>query len=125
MFYDFADQSNHWFIIGDDQNPKMGFHSIHPIGIFKAKNGGFLVNGEVSFVAVCGVLEVTGIILDVPEEFEETLTNPVKKINLNDNGAVSSDFHKETMDVNGIQVLRSQVRNLYERWKIFQSFLMQ
>ncbi|CAA7060677.1 unnamed protein product [Microthlaspi erraticum] len=102
------DQSHNW-CIGDDQNPKMDFHSIHPIGRFKAKNGGFLVNGEVSFVARSGALEVTGFILDVPEEFEETLTNHVKKLNLIDNGAVSSDFHKETMDVNGIQVLRSQV----------------
>lgn len=109
MFCDSA-ESHYWCIGDDDQNPKMGFHSIYLIGRFKAKNGGFLVNGEVSFVAVCGALEVTGIILYVPEEFE------------NDNGAVSSDLNKETMDVNGIQVLRSQVRNLYERWKLFQSF---
>lgn len=65
------------------------------------------MNGEVNFVAVFGALQVTSK-LHVSEESEET-TNPVKNIKLNENGTVSSDLHKETMDVNGVQLLPSKV----------------
>lgn len=65
------------------------------------------------------VLEVISK-LDISEESQE-VTQPLKRIKLNDNGDVSSPLHQETssvnesyesIDVNGFQVLPSQVRNL-------------
>jgi len=77
---------------------------------------GFLVNGELMIVAEVDAL---GFIdpLNESEESEDP-TQPLKKIKLNDDGAVSSDLleeaspRKESMEVNGFQVLPSQVRNL-------------
>ncbi|KFK35053.1 hypothetical protein AALP_AA5G228400 [Arabis alpina] len=102
--------------IGDDQNPKNGFRLLYFLGKFKAKTGGFIVNGEVTIASVFGYLQVLAK-LDGIEESEET-TNPVKRIKLIDHGTVSIDLQKETMDVNGVQVLPSQmefVSRLFEK----------
>jgi len=86
-----------------------------PLPNLHAKNAGYLVNGEVKIVVEINDLEVIGK-LDVSEESEET-NQPLKKIKLDDNDAVSFDSLnetspvKESIDVNGFQVLPSQVRN--------------
>ena len=74
-----------WF---DAESPRWGRLSMFPLNEIKAKESGFLVNGELKIVAKIEVLEVIGK-LDVAEE-TSTMT--------------------ETIDVNGFQLLPSQVR---------------
>jgi len=68
-----------------------------------AKKGGFLVNNEVKIVVEVDVLQVIGK-LDVSEGSQE-VTQPLKRIRLNDDGVSV----KQSIDVNGFQVLPSQV----------------
>ncbi|VVB06140.1 unnamed protein product [Arabis nemorensis] len=91
-----------------------------PLSKLHDKSGGLFVNEEVKIVAEVDVLDVIGK-LDVPEEAEEA-TQPLKKTKLNNDGDVSS--HKETssvkesIDVNGFQVLPSQaesVKHIFEK----------
>ncbi|CAA7060678.1 unnamed protein product [Microthlaspi erraticum] len=92
--------------IHDDENPMFGYRPVCHLGQFKAKNGELLVSGEVSFGFkhnMFGGRLVTGKLYE-SKESEET-TNPAKKTKLN-------------VDVDGVQVLRSQVgfvRRLFEK----------
>ncbi|KAF3525986.1 hypothetical protein F2Q69_00049408 [Brassica cretica] len=82
-----------WF---DAETPRWGRLFMFPLNEIKAKESGFLVNGELKIVAEIEVLEVIGK-LDVAEE-TSTMT--------------------ETIDVNGFQLLPSQVEfvsHLFER----------
>lgn len=87
-----------------------------PLTKLNAKDGGFLVNDELKIVAEVDVIEVIGK-LDVPGESEEE-TQPMKKIKVDYDHVESTDLINETppvselMDVNGFQVLPSQVRKL-------------
>ena len=89
-----------------------------PLTKLHAKDGGFLVNDELKIVAEVNVLEVIGK-LDVPEESEEEtqVTQPMKKVDYdhvesNDLMINETPPVSELMDVNGFQVLPSQVRKL-------------
>ncbi|EFH54457.1 hypothetical protein ARALYDRAFT_907298 [Arabidopsis lyrata subsp. lyrata] len=115
--FSLAKVTQHWL---DHKVPDWGFKSMIPLTTLHDKDGGFLVNDELKIVAEVDVLEVIGK-LDVPGESEEE-TQPVKKIKQNDDGAVSSDLLKEIpgdlVDVNGFQVLPSQVgfaRRIFEK----------
>ncbi|AEE79778.1 putative protein [Arabidopsis thaliana] len=99
-----------------------GFLYMLPLTKLHDEKEGFLVNGELMIVAEVDAL---GFIdpLNESEESEDP-TQPLKKIKLNDDGAVSSDLleeaspRKESMEVNGFQVLPSQVesvRLIFER----------
>lgn len=74
-----------WF---DEESPRWGRLSMFPLNEIHAKESGFLVNGALKIVAEIEVLEVIGK-LDVAEE-TSTMT--------------------ETINVNGFQLLPSQVR---------------
>ncbi|CAL9216960.1 unnamed protein product [Arabidopsis halleri] len=76
--------SQNWF---DQKSPNWGFPLMLPIAKLVDKNDGFLVNGNVKIVAEVGVLEVVG----KSDVLVETLL-----------------LH-ESIDVNGFQVLHSQV----------------
>ncbi|KAL9858277.1 putative MATH/TRAF domain, phospholipase [Arabidopsis thaliana] len=82
-----------WF---DQKHPSFGTQAMLPLTELLDINGGFLVNGEVKIVAEVGVLEVVGksdVLVETP------LVN-------------------ESIDVNGFQVLSSQVEsvnNLFEK----------
>lgn len=76
-----------WF---DDKSPRWGHLSMFPLNEIHAEESGYLVNGELEIVAVIDVLQVVGK-LDVTEE-TSTIT--------------------ECVDVNGFQLLPSQVRFL-------------
>ncbi|XP_019085091.1 PREDICTED: MATH domain and coiled-coil domain-containing protein At3g58370-like isoform X2 [Camelina sativa] len=120
-------EKQHWF---NQRNLGSGFTSMLPLPNLHAKHGGFLVNGEVKIVVEIDVLEVIGN-FDVSEESEEE-NQPLKKIKLDndDNDAVSIDFLNvaspvmESIDVNGFQVLPSQVESvkcIFERHPDFAS----
>ncbi|VVB06138.1 unnamed protein product [Arabis nemorensis] len=90
----------------DQKSPFFGFIAIIPISKLHTKDGGFLVNGEVKIVEEVEVLEVIGE-LDEPKK----TTLPKRE-----DAAGSKDLLKETssvkdegIDVNGFQVLPSQV----------------
>ncbi|AAB70028.1 hypothetical protein, partial [Arabidopsis thaliana] len=98
-----------WF----DQNVVLSGNR-HMISLTKlnAKKGGFLVNNEVKIVVEVDVLQVIGK-LDVSEGSQE-VTQPLKRIRLNDDGVSV----KQSIDVNGFQVLPSQVesvKRIFER----------
>lgn len=101
-------ETQQWF---DQKTPDWGFKWMFPLGKLKAKKGGFLVNGEVKIVAEVEVLEVIGK-LDVPEDSEKA-TNPLEMLKLIEDVEVSSALLQETpqdlVDINGFQVLSSQV----------------
>ncbi|VVB06148.1 unnamed protein product [Arabis nemorensis] len=107
-----------WF---HEKEPDLGFTFTFPLGRLHAKKAGFLMNDQIKIVAEVDVLDVIGK-LDVPEEAEEAI-QPLENLKLNDdNIAVSSDLLKETptswVDVNGFQVLSSQVdfaRRVFEK----------
>ncbi|CAL9245924.1 unnamed protein product [Arabidopsis halleri] len=112
-------EKQNWF---NQRNLGSGFTSLIPLSNLHAKNAGYLVNGEVKIVVEINDLEVIGK-LDVSEESEEA-NQPLKKIKLDDNDAVSIDslneisLVKESIDVNGFQVLPSQVesvRRIFEK----------
>ncbi|VYS60778.1 unnamed protein product [Arabidopsis thaliana] len=118
-------EKQNWF---NQRNLGSGFTSMIPLPNLHAKNAGYLVNGEVKIVVEINDLEVIGK-LDVSEESEET-NQPLKKIKLDDNDAVSFDSLnetspvKESIDVNGFQVLPSQVESvkcIFERHPDFAS----
>jgi len=67
-----------------------GFQTMLPLSKLLDKNGGFLVNGDVKIVVEVGVLEVVG----KSDVLEETL------------------LVHESIDINGFQVLPSQVRKV-------------
>ncbi|KAF3488934.1 hypothetical protein F2Q69_00056866 [Brassica cretica] len=78
------------------EHTKWGFTSIIPLSELEDKNGGFIVNGEVKIV-----VEIEIFVL---------VKQPLKKTKLNDKG--------ELVDVNGFQVLPSQVkfaRRIFEK----------
>lgn len=77
------------------KEPDWGFTSFIPLSELKDKNAGFIVNEEVKIVVEVDVLEVVGK-LEVPEKSEEA------KIKL--------EHGCDWVDVNGFQVLSSQVR---------------
>ncbi|KAL0848343.1 hypothetical protein Bca101_021590 [Brassica carinata] len=101
-----------------------------PLAKLNAKDGGFLVNGELKIVAEVNVLEVIGKSDDASEGSEEDV-QPKKKTKMNDCGTGSSDLHNqetrvgnETVDVNGFQVSPSQVasvRCIFEKTPDFAS----
>ncbi|CAN8279879.1 unnamed protein product [Cochlearia groenlandica] len=110
-----AKVTEHWF---DARTPDWGFTSIIPLGKLHDKNGGFLVNDVLKIVADVDVLEVIGK-LDVLEEATKSVS-----IVEEDEGVESSDCLKkassikESIDVNGFQVLPSQVeyvKSIFER----------
>lgn len=83
-----------------------------PLTELNAKDSGFLVNGHLKIVAVVNDFEVIGK-LDVSEESEKA-AQPLKKIKLEDDSAVSSDILNKTQklnEINGYKLLPSQVRN--------------
>ncbi|ANM64063.1 TRAF-like family protein [Arabidopsis thaliana] len=112
-------KTHRWF---DQEMWGWGFLYMLPLTKLHDEKEGFLVNGELMIVAEVDAL---GFIdpLNESEESEDP-TQPLKKIKLNDDGAVSSDLleeaspRKESMEVNGFQVLPSQVesvRLIFER----------
>ncbi|KAF2542806.1 hypothetical protein F2Q68_00030214 [Brassica cretica] len=90
-----------------------GFTSMLPLDKIHDRDGGFLVNGELKIVAEVDVLEVIGK-LDVPDEGGEES----ESVNMleGDDGAESNDLLElsvnESTDVNGFQVLPSQVETM-------------
>ncbi|XP_020879795.1 MATH domain and coiled-coil domain-containing protein At3g44790 isoform X2 [Arabidopsis lyrata subsp. lyrata] len=91
-----------------------GYPEMISLRKLNAKEGGFVVNNEVKIIVEVDVLQVIGK-LDVSEGSQE-VTQPLKMMRLNDDGAASS--HLQTMDVNGFQVLPSQVesvKRIFER----------
>ncbi|VVB04062.1 unnamed protein product [Arabis nemorensis] len=114
IFHDFTVAREQRF---DKKSPTWGFRVILPLTELQAKDGGFLVNGELKIVAEIDVLEVIGE-LDVSEEAESS-TQPLKKMKLN----VSS---VESVDVSGFQVLPAQVesvKRIFEKYPDFASNL--
>ncbi|KAG7585435.1 MATH/TRAF domain [Arabidopsis thaliana x Arabidopsis arenosa] len=93
-----------------------GYPFMIPLTELHDKDAGFLVNDELIIVAEIDVLEVIGT-LDVSVISEES-SRPLKKIKLNDDYAESSESLKEalsvkeSMVVNGFQVLPSQVESV-------------
>ncbi|KAG7578810.1 TRAF-like [Arabidopsis thaliana x Arabidopsis arenosa] len=83
MFHDFIEVQM-WF---DHKTPNSGSREMILLTKLLNKNGGFLVNGDVKIVAEVDVLEVTGK-SDVLEEIS---------------------FVRESTDVNGLQVIPSQL----------------
>ncbi|CAA7060685.1 unnamed protein product [Microthlaspi erraticum] len=78
---------------------------------------GFLVNGELIVAAEVEVLEV--ISTSVESEISVEASEPLSEMNLDD-GSKSCDclnnaqqVNEKSIDVNGFQVLPSQLRNLY------------
>ncbi|XP_020881907.1 MATH domain and coiled-coil domain-containing protein At3g58400-like [Arabidopsis lyrata subsp. lyrata] len=69
-----------------------GLPAMFPLTALKALNSGFLVNGELKIVADVKVVEVIGN--------SDVAKSPLKRKKLND---------AETLSVNGVQVLPSQV----------------
>ncbi|XP_023638649.1 MATH domain and coiled-coil domain-containing protein At3g44790 [Capsella rubella] len=99
-----------------------GFQKLLLLEKLNAEKGGFLVNNEVKIIAELDVVKVIVKVdvvevirkLDVSKGSQE-VKQPLKKMRLNgDDGAVSSHLHKETssVDVNGFQVLPSQVESV-------------
>jgi len=82
MFCDFVEVQE-WF----DDSIKWGCPSMFPLNEIHAKDSGFLVNGELKIVAEIDILEVIGDV-DVSEGISTV---------------------KETIHVNGFQLLPSQV----------------
>ncbi|CAN7128657.1 unnamed protein product [Brassica rapa subsp. narinosa] len=84
-----------------------GFTTMLPLDKIHDKNGGFLVNGELKIVAEVYVLEVIGKLDEGGEESESV--NMLE----GDDGAESNDLLEvsvnESTDVNGFQVLPSQL----------------
>ncbi|CAH8343495.1 unnamed protein product [Eruca vesicaria subsp. sativa] len=104
--------TEHWF---DARDCDFGYTSMLPLDTIYDKDCGFLVNGDLKIVALVKVFEVIGK-LDVPEE-----TESLSKVE-EDGGVEASDFLdvslNESMDVNGFQVLPSQlesVSRIFER----------
>lgn len=81
-------------------NILIGYREMISLTKLNAKKGGFLVNNKVKIVVEVDVLQVVGG-LDVSQE----VTQPLKRIRLNDDGVSV----KQSIDVNGFQVLPSQV----------------
>ena len=79
------------------EHTKWGFTSIIPLSELEDENGGFIVNGEVKIV-----VEIEIFVL---------VKQPLKKTKLNDKG--------ELVDVNGFQVLPSQVSSSSFTGKLF------
>ncbi|XP_010431441.1 PREDICTED: MATH domain and coiled-coil domain-containing protein At3g58270-like [Camelina sativa] len=96
----------------DQKAPNWGFTSmicLHDI------DGGYLLNDELKIVVELDVLEVIGK-LDVPEESKEA-TKPLKTMKHNND---DEDIPGDLVDVNGFQVLPSQVglaRCIFEEHK--------
>ncbi|XP_010412835.1 PREDICTED: MATH domain and coiled-coil domain-containing protein At3g58270-like [Camelina sativa] len=88
----------------DQKAPDWGFTSMISLIELHAKDGGYLLNDELKIVIELYVLEVIGK-LDVPEESKEA-TKPLKTMNHNDD---DEDIPGDLVDVNGFQVLPSQV----------------
>ncbi|ESQ44251.1 hypothetical protein EUTSA_v10006467mg [Eutrema salsugineum] len=99
-------KAHQWF---DQKSHALGYSAMLPLSQLLAKDGGFLVNGEVKIVAEVEVLEVIGNV----DEYEEA-NQPIKRIKLEDNYAVSTVLLnqnspiKEDIDVDGFQVFPSQ-----------------
>ncbi|EOA25991.1 hypothetical protein CARUB_v10019380mg [Capsella rubella] len=116
-------EKQHWF---NQRNLGSGFTSMIPLPNLHAKHGGFLVNGEVKIVVEIDVLEVIGK-LDVSEESDQEANPPLKRIKLdddNDDLLNETSLTKESIDVNGFQVLPSQVESvkcIFERHPDFAS----
>ncbi|VVB06139.1 unnamed protein product [Arabis nemorensis] len=106
----------------DHKIPGWGLSAMLPLTKLHDEDSGFLVNDEVKIVAEVEVLEVIGK-LDVLEESEEA-NQSLKRIKLDYDSADSINLHKEispvmeSIDVNGFQVLPSQVdfvRRIFEK----------
>ncbi|XP_056846208.1 MATH domain and coiled-coil domain-containing protein At3g58270 isoform X2 [Raphanus sativus] len=100
----------HWF---DAKDFDWGFTSMLPLDKIYDKDGGFLVNGDLKIVAEVYVLEAIGK-LDVPDGIGEESGS--EKMVEEDDGAESNDLLEvsvnESTDVNGFQVLPSQVETM-------------
>ncbi|XP_010431443.1 PREDICTED: MATH domain and coiled-coil domain-containing protein At3g58270-like [Camelina sativa] len=97
----------------DHEVPDWGFTSMIALTKLHDNYCGFLVNNELKIVVEVDVLQVIGK-LDVPEESEEA-TKPPRKMKHNDDDA---DIPEDLVDVNGFQVLPSQVglaRRIFEK----------
>lgn len=81
-------ETNIWF---DQKAPGWGLSGMLPFAKLHDKDGGFLVNDELKIVAEIEALEVVGTL----DESKEKTSSSIK----------------ESVDVNGFQVLPSQVRN--------------
>ncbi|XP_023643802.1 MATH domain and coiled-coil domain-containing protein At3g58410 isoform X1 [Capsella rubella] len=103
-----------WF---DNESCSWGFQTMIPLTKLHDKKKGFVVDGELTIVASVDVLEVIGT-LDASEESIES-SRPLKKMKLsNDDNNVEASSVKESIVVNGFQVLSSQVesvRCIFER----------
>ncbi|XP_010427730.1 PREDICTED: MATH domain and coiled-coil domain-containing protein At3g58210-like [Camelina sativa] len=104
-------EASKWF---DQKIPGWGLSEMLPLPNLHAKDGGFLVNDELNIVAEVDVLEVIGI-LDVSLEFKES-TQLLKKVKVDYDSLKSNDLLlnetppvSELMDINGFQLLPSQV----------------
>ena len=80
-----------WF---DQKAPGWGISGMLPFAKLHDKDGGFLVNDELKIVAELEALEVIGTL----DESKDLLDKTSSSVN-------------ERIDVNGFQVLPSQVRN--------------
>ncbi|KAL0724717.1 hypothetical protein Bca4012_039316 [Brassica carinata] len=86
-----------------------------PLDEIYDEDGGFLVDGDLIIVAEVDVLEVIGK-LDVPYETEEE-TESLSKVEEEDGGVEAIDFLHST-EVNGFQVLHSQVESVSRIFEI-------
>ena len=80
-----------WF---DQKAPGWGLSGMLPFAKLHDKDGGFLVNDELKIVAEIESLEVIGMLDESKDLLDKT-----------------SSSVRESIDVNGFQVLPSQVRN--------------
>ncbi|CAA0387193.1 unnamed protein product [Arabidopsis thaliana] len=119
-------ETQRWF----DQNaPGWGFENMLLLTELNAKDGGFLVNGQVMIVAEVEFLEVIGT-LDESEEIikssdlinkTQEVAQQVKEI-IQPNDLINKTQEvaqqvKESIDVNGFQVLPSQVESVRRIFK--------
>lgn len=102
--------TNHCF---NQTDSAFGYMDMLPLDRIEAQRQGFLMDGEVMTVAV-EVFHVVGK-LDVPEESEEATQTLFKTLRITDDGATSSSIFNipptDWVDVNGFQILSSEVRN--------------
>ncbi|EOA23339.1 hypothetical protein CARUB_v10019412mg [Capsella rubella] len=107
------EETQRWF---DQSAPGWGFEEMIPLTKLNAIDGGFLVNGRVMIVAEVEVLQVVG-----------TLDETEESVHSNDDLLIKTQEVKESIDVNGFQVLPSQknfqVKNQHLR-KTFMNFLV-
>ncbi|XP_010504785.2 PREDICTED: MATH domain and coiled-coil domain-containing protein At3g58280-like [Camelina sativa] len=95
-----------WF---DKNNKNLGIRDVVPVSRLIPINGGFLLNGEITITAEVGVLEVIDT-LSLTPQIEEISTDRGEQ-RAHDDSSSSEDLQSkdDTIEVNGFQVLVSQV----------------